>query len=402
MCHHAPMRSLHLALLGAALNLPACNAVIGGGPCDQKALSAAADATASMLAAWRPDDGALPDYPKIAKSVQDACTGLPEGFRGYFELSVQPQPDRRSNEFPNIKPLHDDAEGLRPMRAHCPDHARIAGSMGLLVADERLPAMYDGCKFAEIGLIDRADIAKTLADRQAHHAHALFLWLVDVGAPREVAHKLVRPILASTDTRLEAARDLKLPASARGVPLSGDASLLHATPYQMTVDHNMLVNLKDGAYDEQYFEPAMFDGKFASIRELGRADSMSPRLNIAADVSLRWSVLGPALHAAWRAGFTELAVVALTPEPLQPLIAVPLVTEGPAAAATLTLSPARIDLQCAEHTASPDIAALPAELARCPGGLRLAVTVDTALPRIVELLAALAGKAQIVELLPPA
>ncbi len=387
---------------GAVMGPWACNGSLGRA-CDQEALRAAADATDAMLKAWDPRAGKLPDYPKVARAIEGACPGLPEGFRGYFALSVQPQPDRSSQEFPQVKPLRDDSEGMRPMRAHCPDHARIADSMGLLPASERLPAMYDGCKFAELGLIDRAEIRDTMSDPQAHHAHALLLWLVDRGAPIEVTRALVRPILAATDTQLEVARDVKLPASAGGAALSGDDPTLHVTPHQMTLDGSRLVNLKGGVFDEPDFHPSFLVGTFASRRELaGSGDQPPPsRLTLAADVSLRWGTLGPVLQAAMRAGYTEISVAALAPTPLRPLVGVPLVTAGPSPTVSLALSPTQIELRCGEHEASPDITTLAAELARCPGTLRLAVTEDTGLARVVALLGALAGTRAVVELAAP-
>jgi len=166
----------------------------------------------------------------------------------------------------------------------------------------------------------------------------------------------------------------------------------------MRIDTRRLVNLKDGVIDEPDFRPEYFEGMFAGHHD---RDSAPSKLMLAADVSLRWATLGPALTSAWRAGYTEISIAALAPTPLRPLVGVPLVTAGPAPAASLTLSPTQIVLRCEGHQASADLPGLAAELARCPGSLRLAVTPDTALPRVVDLLGALAGKAAIVELTGP-
>src|SRR5688572_8436695 len=81
---------VNLALLGGCGGPPGSR-----GRCDQAALRAAADATDAMLAGWRPDAGALPDYQLAVRGLHGACPTLPAGFHGFLKNAVHPVPDVR-------------------------------------------------------------------------------------------------------------------------------------------------------------------------------------------------------------------------------------------------------------------------------------------------------------------
>lgn len=399
------MRSL-LRAIGVAAVVSAC----GGGPggaCDLAALRAAADATDEMMRVWDPRSGVLPDYGLAVRGMQGACPGLPRGFAAFFEQTVQPQPERDPGEFASDNLLRD-AEALRPLRVHCTDFQKIVDSIDSLPGAARQPAMYDGCHFAELGLVARDDISETTADLQTWRVHALYLWLVDAGAPAEMARALARPILASTDQLLAVTRDIRLPAAPQGPSPPRDAATLLVTSYMVTVDHQQLALLTDGALADADRRRG-FDGSFPLSRKYLLGEQPPPgeepekpgSLVVAADVRVRWATLGPFVEAAWRAGYAEILVDALAPTPLQPLVVVPLVTRGAAPTGVLAVSPTGLRLRCGGGDGAPAVDALPTELARCGGTLSLAVSADTALPRVVEVLVALSGQAAVVDFAAP-
>lgn len=407
------MRSILWGL--GLLTSTACDGVFGGrgGICDQAALRKAAGATDAVMTAWRSADGAMPDYRVAVRGLREACPRLPAGFHGYLEYSVQPLPDLRGRGFDLGTPLRDDPEALRPLRAHCPALAAVTESLATLPASERRGALYDACDFARIGLYSRAELPDTMADPQGHHGHALYLWLVDDGAPPEVARALVRPILAGTDTTLEVFRDLaRLPAARRGAAPSWFSLDVRVALDGVTANSKRLVQLEQGRLAEADHSGELIGTVFDTLveevdktRALASDQGATPgpaRIVIAADPRLPWATVGAVAYTARRAGHDIIDAYALAPDPLHPLITLPLYASGEAPTLELTLTAAAIVLRCKGGESTPALDALAAALDRCGGGpMRMTIAPDTSWQRVIAVAAELAGHAAVVDLASP-
>lgn len=407
------MRSIlwGLELLTAA----ACDGAFGGrgGICDQAALRRAAEATDAVMTAWRSADGAMPDYRVAVRGLREACPRLPAGFQSYLEYSVQPLPELRGQGFNLGTPLRDDPEALRPLRAHCPGLAAVLGSLATRPASERGGALYDACDFAGIGLFSRTTVPDTMADPQGHHGHALYLWLVDDGAAPEVARALVRPILAGTDTTLEVFRDLaRLPAARRGAAPSWFSLDVRVALDGVTANSKRLVQLEQGRLAEADHSGGLIGAVFDTlVEEVDKTRALAsnsghtperPRIVIAADPRLPWATVGAVAYTARRAGHDIIDAYALAPDPLHPLIMLPLYASGEAPTLELTLTAASIVLRCKGGESTPALDALSAALDRCGGGpMRLSVAPDTSWQRVIAVATELAGHAAVVELASP-
>ncbi len=404
-----------LLLLGVA-GSAACGGSSGAraGPCDQAELRTAAAATDAMLAAWNPAGGTVPDYRVAVRGIQQACARLPAGFHAYLEHDVQPRPQQR-RELGLETPLHQDPEALRPMRAHCPGYAMVMASLAAVDSSARTETLYDGCGFAGLGLIDRSELGDTIDHPMIDHGHALYLWLVDDGAPPEVARALVRPILAGTDAVLEAARHRPhLPMAARGSTPSLYLPDVRITMDGVIAEHEPQVRLEQGRLvDADHDGERIFALKQTLVLAAGRQqllkrDPEHPpkplRITIAAEPQLRWATVGLVALTAREAGYVHIDAYALVPAPLRPLVVLPLVTpslevSGPAPKLELALTEASIVLRCEGGETAPDLTTLAAAVDRCGGGaLRLRVAPETRWQRVIDMLAELDDHATIAEL----
>lgn len=383
-----------------------------GGRCDQAALRAAADAGDAMLAAWQPRAGALPDYLSVARGVRSACPTLPEGFHFFLDNGVYPLPDIHDYALGKHTPLRDDAAALRPFLAHCPDLREHLKTVGTLPGDARTPYFYDACRLKALGVFTPDELPSTIGDPQGWIGHALYLWLVDDGAPPDVARRLVRPIVAGSESMFPRPDELTtLPFAARGGPPGWPSMPLRASREAITFDDKRLAQLTAGALDPSIYSEALIGPLYDSIVE--EADKMADlnaatdqttpvQLAIAADPRLPWATAGRIAWTATRAEFTRIDVHALTPDPMRPLVAVPLFTRGPPPTAELTVRGAALTLQCGETTNTPALPDLPAALKQCsPGPLRLDASDETTWQQVVDVLVTLGGAATITAITPP-
>jgi hypothetical protein len=365
-----------------------------------------------MLAAWQPSGGELPDYRRVVRELRAACPALPPGFHGFLEYGVHPVPDVRSHEMRLGPPLLEDPEGRAPLLRHCPGYRGIVDDVAVRPASERIPTIFEGCNFAELGVFTLAELAANFGDPGGLHGHALYLWLVDDGAPAAVARALVRPIVAGTDYALEVATPLKkLPAVARAPAAGWPAPTLYASPEAVTFADRRLVLLTQGSLaasdHNQALVGAVFDAVAEEVDKLSALVERSGRqerfkLSIAADPGLPWATVGKLLWTAGRAGVQSLDVHVLVPDPLRPMATLPLLAGGLAPTIDVEILPGGISLRCGEKTATYDAAALVGAVAGCGGGsLRLAAADDTPWQRVVDVLGVLVGHAAITQVVPP-
>ncbi len=399
-------------LVASLAFLSGCGAWTGAAHCDQAALRAAADATDAMFAAWQPASGTLPDYQLAVRGLETACK-LPPGYHGFLKYTVHPVADVRSDEMDLDTALWKDVEGMRPFRAHCPDHERVLDAVATSAADQRARILYDGCKFGEVGLVTLAELSHSLGDPNGLNSHALYLWLVDSGAPPEVARTLVRPILFGTDDSMRDVAELpQLPAVARGPAPPLFVPTLVVAQDGVTFKQRRLVTLTQGALaSADHDGPRVLELHRELAAEADQAGALAAqtdrpretlRVAIAADPGLRWETVGKLAWTAVDAGHEQVDARAVIPDPLRPLASLPLVVPGAAPTTEILLGAGRIVVRCPGQERTPALAALVSELASCGGGpLRLAVTDDTRWQRVVEVLAELAGKATITRLARP-
>jgi hypothetical protein len=389
------------------------SAPVPGGRCDQAALKTAADATDAMLAAWRPASGVAPDYRLAVRGLRAACPKLAPGFEFYLEYSVHPASSDRSARLKMTVPLRDDPDGLGPLLAHCPGFHDVMARANQLPGDQRLAVVYEGCDFAAIGLFTRAELSPGLDDPQAFHGHALYLWLLADGAPPAVARSLARPITAGSEFGL---RDLSgsdeplvFPAAATGVAPPAFADPLRISPDGIRFDGRRLAYLTGGQLAESDFNKGLIGAVFDTLAEevdktrtLADKDlALAPALAIVADPKIPWATVGRAAWTAMRAEYPRIDVRALGPDPLRPLLTVPLFTRGAAPTLDLVVAADSLTLHCADASHKLDLAALPAKISACGGGpLRLVGVAGTAWQRVVDVLSALAGTATITDIAP--
>lgn len=383
----------------------------GGGKCDQVALRAAADAAAEMLTTWAPSGGELPDYRRAVRDLRAACPALPPGFHAFLEYGVHPVPDVSSQEMRLGPPLREDPAGRGPLLRQCPDYSRIMEDVAVRPGHERIPTIFAGCKFAELGVFTLAELATNYGDSGGLHGHALYLWLVDDGAPRDVARALVRPIVAGADYALEVGTRARLPTVAQAPAVGLPGPVLYASRGAVTFDARQLVLLAGGrvaaADQRDGLVGAVFD---ALAEETDKRNAIAERsgrkevfeLGIAGDPTLPWETMGKLVWTAGRAGAQELDVYVLVPEPMRPVATLPLLVAGPAPTIDLEIGANSIALRCGGKTGTHAVAALVGAVGGCGGGpLRLAAGNDTPWQRVVEVLGALAGQAAITEVVPP-
>jgi len=391
--------------------LSGCGAWTRGGHCDQAALRAAADATDKHFADWQPATGILPDYQLAVRGLQGACE-LPSGYHGFLKYGVNPVPDVRSHEMDLGTPLWKDAGGMRPFRAHCPDHQRLLEEVATVAADQRAPVFYEGCKLGEIGLVTLDELSRNLGDPTGLNSHALYLWLLDDGAPPAVARALVRPILFGTDYALDDMSKLpQLPAVARGPAAAGGVPTIYVAQDGVTFGFRRVVPLTGGALASADHEGARvleLHRELAAEADQAEALASDPdrpketlRLAIAADPGIKWETVGKLAWTAIDAGHPQIDARVVIPDPLHPLASLPLVGPGVASTTELLLSPEKIVVRCPGREGAPTLATLASELASCGGPLRLAVTDATRWQRVVEVLAEIEGKATITSLARP-
>ena len=91
-----------------------------------------------------------------------------------------------------------------------------------------------------------------------------------------------------------------------------------------------------------------------------------------------------------RTGASPILVQGLGPDPLHPLVAVPLLSPGAAPSADLAIDPGGLSLRCLTDSHFPALAELPALVASCGATLRLTATPDTSWKRMVDVLGVLA------------
>jgi hypothetical protein len=384
-----------------------------GGRCDQAALRAAADASDAMFTAWQPQAGALPDYLSVARGLRSACPALPEGFHFFLDNMVYPVPERRSYQLSVSTPLRDDAEALRPFLAHCPGLREHLGTVGTLPGDARTPYFYNACRLKELGVFTPDELPSSIGDPQGWNGHALYLWLVDDGAPPDVARRLVRPIVGGSEYMFPRSDELAaLPYAARGAPAGWQSMPLRASREAIIFDNKRLVDLTVGALDESVHAGGLIGPLFDTFAEevnksvmLNAAiDPTSPiQLAIAADPRLPWATVGRIAWTGIRAEFTRIDAHALTDNPIRPLVAVPLFIASDAPpAAMLELAGPAITVRCTDsfHTlALPDLLAA---LKKCsPGPLRLVATRETTWQQVLDVLVVLQGEATISTINPP-
>lgn len=392
---------------------PAPTPAAPGGRCDQAALKAAADATDAMLAAWRPTSGAAPDYRLAVRGLRSACPKLAPGFEFFLEYSVHPAPVVRSHQLKRTVPLRDDPDGLGPFLAHCPKYRDILAAASELPGAERITTVHDGCDYAALGLFTRDELSLDLDDPQGLHGAALYLWLLADGAPPAVARSLARPISLgsrySLRTLVEPDAPVNLPAAAAGVVTPDFLAPLLINPDGVLFDSRRLAILTGGQLAEPDFNKGLIGALFDTLAE--EADKSralaekgvpsSPALVISADPKTPWATAGRAAWTAMRAGFPHIHAHALGPDPLHPLVTVPVLAPGAAPTLDLVVAADSLSLRCADASHKLDLAALPARLSSCGGGpLRLAGVAGTPWQRVVDVLSALAGKATITDIAP--
>lgn len=396
------------------VSLIGCGGLPGArGRCDQAALRAAADATDAMLASWQPQAGALPDYRVAVRGLESACPALPRGFHGFLTYAVHPVPDVRSSEMSLGTPMWEDDEAMRPLRAHCPAYARLLAESDRAPADRRPVIFYDGCDFAGLGVATREEIGGSLGDLGGLGSHALYLWLVDDGAPPEVARALARPILMGTDMALGISVQLpQLPTSPQGAAVSWFVPTLVVDDRRVDFDHKTLVHLDRGRLVEADVAGAKVDALHDALAEeidrsraLAQATDRPPEplpLAIAADPGLRWATVGKLAWTAMLAGHDTLEVRAVAPDPLHPLVNVPLVSRGPAPTGEIVIGASELVVRCEAEGRASEAAAFAREVVKCGARpMRLAVVDDVTWQRVVEVLGELAGKATITGLVRP-
>lgn len=392
---------------------PADPAGPSGGRCDQAALKVAADATDAMLAAWKPADGVAPDYRLAVRGLRDACPQLAPGFAFFLEYSVHPVPDVRSHELKMTLPLRDDPDGLGPLLARCPNLRDLTARTAELPADQRTGVVYDGCKFSDVGLFTPAELPPTLDDPQGFHGHALYLWLLADGAPPAVARSLARPITAGSDYNLRTLAnggdDLRIPAVTRGAATSSFAAPLHIDAHSVRFDDRLLVRLTAGALDPPDHNQGLVGNAFDVFAEhIDRARPLAEQggdslaLLLVADRKTPWATAGRIAYTATRAEFRQIRVQALGPDPMRPLVDVPLYTRGDPPIANLRIDPDALSVHCLARASAPDLAGLPAAITACGGTVRLLAAPNTAWQRVVDVLVALAdAKIAVHDLVPP-
>lgn len=404
---------------GTFLALAACGPASSLAPaaakaetCDAAALRAAADATGAAFSAWTPARGELPDYRLAVRGLRGACPSLPEGFHGDLEVAVHPTPEVRSSEMRLGPPLLDDPAASRPLLARCPDARLALAEIATLPADARTARLSQACKFADLGVFEAAELSPSLGDPGALHGHALYLWLIDDGAAPEVARALVRPIVAGTDFILAEAGRTRLPATSQGPAADGLTPLLTVSPEWATFDGRKLVRLEQGNLADSDHAQGLVGAAFDALSEeadrqrdhaerAGRPQSFA--LAIAADPTSTWATVGKLAWTAARAGATSVVVHALGPDPLRPIVGLPLLAAGPPPRFDLELGPEGVTLRCGEATSVVQTAGLAAAVRGCgAGSWRLQAAGDTPWQRVVEVLGALAGAALVAELGPPA
>jgi len=410
-CDHGRVKAL-LVGLGVTLSM-ACSgrepqrdqaataAAPGGrGECDQADLAAAATAADTMLKAWSPASGAMPDYRLAARGIQQACPYLPAGFVSYFQFALYPLPDLSAMPLMGFgTPVWQDLEAMRPLRAHCPEYDKFTAAGA--------ETIYKGCGFAGLGLIDRDQLPAN-PDGAGQYGHALYLWLLDDGAPPEVARALVRPILAGTSESLFVVTDLMhLPAAPRGAaPTGGFVPNVQLALDGVTFADKREVTLESGhlpAGDPLDLLRFSFADELQQTRLLASPGDGPPRLLFTADRQLPWATLVAVARAAREAGYVQLDTYAFGPAPRLPMLTLSLLAVGPPPTLELALTGDAIVLRCKGGEHSPALSGLSAALDGCGGGsLRLIVAPDSRWQQVIMVLAELAGHAMITELASPA
>ncbi len=358
-----------------------------------------------MLAAWQPASGVVPDYRLAERGLRAACPRLPRGYDGFLEFFVHPRRHVRSSEMVLGSPLWMDPDAIRPFVAHCPSYLDVLGTTYSQPVEDRARTFYEGCRLAELGLVTLAELSGDLGDSDSKSSHALYLWLIEDGAPPEVARAIVRPILFATDDALEDSAKLpQLPEVTHGLAMPAFTPMLYIAPDHVSFEFER-VALKQGklASADQVHT---VQRALTSFVERAAVRSEEPkqvvRLGLAADPGLRWETVGKLAWTAIDAGFQQIDAQVVVPDPLRPLASVGLVVPGATPTTQLVLGAEQITLRCFGQEHSPVLAALVSELRRCGAGpLRLAVTDDTRWQRVVEVLAELAGKATITRLARP-
>lgn len=381
--------------------------------CDQAALAAAATEAEAAMTSWSPREGRPPDYRAAVQGLRPACPTLPKGFHGYLEHSMFPRPDVRSFELDMGTPLHKDDEGLAPLRRRCPGLARTLAAVSEAPAEERVALLYDGCALDGLGVLARDELSLAVGEAQARYGHALYLWLRDDGAPHEVARALVRPMVAGTDDSLELPAFTKLPAAERGDPVSlADESPLQVTQIGVTFLDRRVVELDGGSLSAQDVDGGIVHGLHDALTEeldtrqhvaARRGEVAATRLSLVVDAGLPWRTAGPLVWTAARSGFDTLVLRALVPDPMRPVRTLPLLTPGSPPAAELRLTGEAATIRCDEQEPRPvALTAVADAVAGCGGtGLRLVADAEVPWQRVVDLAAAIAGRAAIVEVAPP-
>jgi len=382
----------------------------GRGHCDQAALRAAVEATDRMLAAWQPASGVVPDYRLAERGLRAACPKLPVGFDGFLKFSVHPQAEIRT-DVPLATPLWLDPDAIRPFVTHCPAYLDVFGVTYTQPAEERARTVYEGCRFADLGLATLAELPTSLGDSQGN-SHALYLWLIEDGAEPEVARALVRPILFATDDALNGVIEFpQLPAVSHADPAApAFTPTMFVAPDHVSFERERLTltqgELASADHDGARVIALHRTLERAADRAREGASSQGPqpalRVVLAADPGLYWRTIGKLAWTAVEAGHPQIDVAVIGQDPLHPIRSLGLVVPGAAPIAELVLGAEKISLRCPGQARSPTLANLASELASCGDGpLSLAVADDTRWQRVVEVLAELAGKRTITRLARP-
>ncbi len=372
------------------------------GRCDQAALKAGADATEAMLAAWKPESGVAPDYRLAVRRLQSACPRLAPGFEFFLAYSVHPTPELRSHELETSTPLRDDPDGLGPLLAHCPDFMKHRAAANELSGDLSAARLYEDCNLEALGVFSPEELPNSLDDLQGFHGLALYLWLVNDGAPPAVARTFARPITFGSDYNLRAMQDagepVPLPTVAHGAPVASFSMPLLVGESGITFDSKRLVRLDEGRLAPEDNDRGLIGSVYDSVTEevdkakelAAKGMPLSTSVTLVVDQRLAWSTAGKVAWTVMRTGASPILVQGLGPDPLHPLAAVPLLSPGAAPSADLAIDPGGLSLRCLTDSHFPALAELPALVASCGATLRLTATPDTSWKRMVDVLGVLA------------
>jgi hypothetical protein len=386
------------------------------GHCDPQVLRAAADETAATLTTWTPARGQPPDLRAAARGVWQACPGLPEGLRRYIDVGVDHlAPGDAADPVEAILPGHrtvhgvnvyDAPEVVRVMATICPDHQAIVAAMATLPGDTQALSMYDGCHFATIGLVAREEVKDIAGDVAGRFGHVLYRWLVDDGAPPEVARTLARASIAAMDDSPRLATSpQRLPAATSGQALhvlSSVSAALDGVSFNeqqiVVLTHGRLADADQssgliGALFDQFTE------EIERVRKLTTGTSTPPTLELVVDPQLPWETVRALAITARRAGYERLGAVVLVPSPLHPFAYLALVDfAGGPSTVTIEVRAAGLTVRCGASASTPAPGELAAAVARCGDKARIAAARDVTWQQVIDVVDALAGKATIVEL----